>query len=115
MARDIYQQLIEINTADSAANVTGAAKAMAERLKDAGFSEQDIHVDGEDPRFQNLVVRYHGTGTAKPILLLAHLDVVEALRNDWSLDPFHFTEKDGYFYGRGTVDDKAEPPAGSRT
>ena len=108
LARDIYQQLIEANTADSAANVTGAAKAMAQRLRDAGFADQDIHVDGDDPRFQNLVVRYHGTGAAKPILLLAHLDVVEALRSDWSLDPFHFTEKDGYFYGRGTVDDKAE-------
>jgi acetylornithine deacetylase/succinyl-diaminopimelate desuccinylase-like protein len=107
LARDIYRQLIEINTADSAANVTGAAKAMAERLRNAGFSDEDIHVDGVDPRFQNLVVRYHGTGTAKPILLLAHLDVVEALRSDWSLDPFHFTEKEGYFYGRGTVDDKA--------
>jgi acetylornithine deacetylase/succinyl-diaminopimelate desuccinylase-like protein len=108
LARDIYQQLIEINTADSAANVTGAAKAMAQRLKEAGFPDQDIHVDGVDPRFQNLVVRYRGTGASKPILLLAHLDVVEALRSDWSLDPFHFTEKDGYFYGRGTVDDKAE-------
>ena len=64
-------------------------------------------MDGVDPHFQNLVVRYHGTGAAKPILLLAHLDVVEALRSDWSLDPFLFTEKDGYFYGRGTVDDKA--------
>jgi acetylornithine deacetylase/succinyl-diaminopimelate desuccinylase-like protein len=108
LARDIYKQLIEINTADSATNVTGAAKAMAQRLKDAGFPDQDIHVDGDDPRFQNLVVRYHGTGAAKPILLLAHLDVVEALRSDWTLDPFQFTEKDGYFYGRGTVDDKAE-------
>jgi acetylornithine deacetylase/succinyl-diaminopimelate desuccinylase-like protein len=108
LARDIYRQLIEINTADSAANVTAAAQAMAKRLKDAGFADEDIHVDGPDPRFQNLVVRYHGSGTAKPLLLLAHLDVVEALPSDWSLDPFHFTEKDGYFYGRGTVDDKAE-------
>lgn len=108
LARDIYRELIEINTADSAANVTGAARAMERRLKDAGFADQDIHVDGDDPRFQNLVVRYRGSGTKKPILLLAHLDVVEALRSDWSLDPFQFTERDGYFYGRGTVDDKAE-------
>jgi acetylornithine deacetylase/succinyl-diaminopimelate desuccinylase-like protein len=108
LAEDIYRQLIDINTADSAANVTSAAEAMAQRLRDAGFSENEIHVDGVDPHFKNLVVRYAGTGRQKPILLLAHLDVVEARRSDWSLDPFHFTEKDGYFYGRGTVDDKAE-------
>jgi acetylornithine deacetylase/succinyl-diaminopimelate desuccinylase-like protein len=108
LARDVFQQLIEINTADSAANVTGASEALAQRLRAAGFPEQDIHVDGDDPRFKNLVVRYHGTGKARPILLLAHLDVVEALRSDWSVDPFRFIEKDGFFYGRGTVDDKAE-------
>jgi acetylornithine deacetylase/succinyl-diaminopimelate desuccinylase-like protein len=108
LARDIFEQLININTADSAANVTGAAEAMAQRLQGAGFDASDIHVDGDDPHFKNLIVRYRGTGKAKPILLLAHLDVVEALRTDWTLDPFHFTEKDGYFYGRGTIDDKAE-------
>ncbi|MGA8595788.1 MAG: M20/M25/M40 family metallo-hydrolase [Bryobacteraceae bacterium] len=108
LAEDIYRQLIDIDTADSAANVTGAAEAMAQRLREAGFSESEIHVDGPDPHFKNLVVRYAGSGQHKPILLLAHLDVVEARRSDWSLDPFHFTEKDGYFYGRGTVDDKAE-------
>jgi acetylornithine deacetylase/succinyl-diaminopimelate desuccinylase-like protein len=108
LAKDIYRQLIEIDTADSAANVTDAAEAMAHRLRQAGFSESEIHVDGDDPRFKNLVARYAGSGQHKPILLLAHLDVVEARRSDWSLDPFHFTEKDGYFYGRGTVDDKAE-------
>jgi acetylornithine deacetylase/succinyl-diaminopimelate desuccinylase-like protein len=108
LARDILEQLVDINTADSAANVTAASEAMAKRLRDAGFPDSDIHVDGDDPRFKNLVVRYRGAGKAKPVLLLAHLDVVEALRSDWSLDPFHFFEKDGYFYGRGTVDDKAE-------
>jgi acetylornithine deacetylase/succinyl-diaminopimelate desuccinylase-like protein len=107
-ARDIFEQLININTADSAVNVTGAVDAMAKRFRDAGFPESDIHIAGDDPHFQNLVVRYRGSGARKPILLLAHLDVVEALRSDWSLDPFQFTEKDGYFYGRGTVDDKAE-------
>jgi acetylornithine deacetylase/succinyl-diaminopimelate desuccinylase-like protein len=108
LAREIFEQLVDMNTADSAANVTGAVDAMAKRFRDAGFPETDIHIGGDDPHFQNLVVRYRGTGARKPLLLLAHLDVVEALRSDWSLDPFHFTEKDGYFYGRGTVDDKAE-------
>lgn len=108
LARDIFEQLVNINTADSAANVTGAVDAMAKRFRDAGFPETDIHIGGDDPHFENLVVRYRGSGARKPILLLAHLDVVEALRGDWSLDPFQFTEKNGYFYGRGTVDDKAE-------
>ena len=108
LARDILEQLVDINTADSAANVTAASEAMAKRLRDAGFPDADIHVDGDDPHFKNLVARYRGAGKAKPILLLAHLDVVEALRSDWSVDPFHFIQKDGYFYGRGTVDDKAE-------
>src|SRR6185437_12690615 len=108
LARDILEQLVDINTADSAANVTAASEAMAKRLRDAGFPDADIYVDGDDPRFKNLVARYRGSGTAKPMLLVAHLDVVEALRSDWSFDPFHFLEKAGYFYGRGTVDDKAE-------
>ncbi len=108
LAQDIFAQLINTNTADSAANVTGAADLIAQRLRRAGFPENDLHVDGDDPHFKNLVVRYRGTGNAKPILLLAHLDVVEALRTDWTMDPFRFTEKDGYFYGRGTIDDKAE-------
>lgn len=108
LARDILEQLVDINTADSAANVTAASEAMAKRLRDAGFPEADIHVDGDDARFKNLVVRYRGSGKGKPILLLAHLDVVEAARSEWSIDPFQFLEKDGYFYGRGTVDDKAQ-------
>jgi acetylornithine deacetylase/succinyl-diaminopimelate desuccinylase-like protein len=108
LARDIFEQLVNINTADSAVNVTSAVDAMATRFRDAGFPEADIRIGGDDPRFGNLVVRYRGTGARKPLLLLAHVDVVEALRSDWSLDPFHLTEKDGYFYGRGTVDDKAE-------
>lgn len=108
LARDIFEQLVNINTADSAANVTAAVDAVAKRFRDAGFPDADMHIGGDDPHFQNLVVRYRGSGARKPILLLAHLDVVEALRSDWSLDPFHFTERDGYFYGRGTVDDKAE-------
>ncbi len=69
LARSIFEQLVNINTADSAANVTSAAEAMAQRLREAGFPEEDIHVDGDDPRFKNLVVRYHGAGRQKPILI----------------------------------------------
>ena len=107
MTRDIFQQLIEINTTDSVGNTTVAAEAMAARLKAAGFPAEDVKVLGPNPRKGNLVVRFRGTGTRKPLLLLAHLDVVEALREDWSFDPFKFLEKDGYYYGRGTLDDKA--------
>jgi acetylornithine deacetylase/succinyl-diaminopimelate desuccinylase-like protein len=107
LAHDILQQLIEINTADSAGDCTAAANAMAGRLKSAGFPEEDLKVLGPHPRKGNLVARLRGTGARKPILLLAHLDVVEAKREDWSFDPFKFLEKDGYYYGRGTSDDKA--------
>jgi acetylornithine deacetylase/succinyl-diaminopimelate desuccinylase-like protein len=107
LAYDIFKQLIEINTTDSVGNCTEAAEAMATRLKTAGFPAEDIHVLGPHPRKGNLVVRYRGTGGRKPILLLAHLDVVEAKREDWSFDPFKFLEQDGYYYGRGTSDDKA--------
>ncbi|HEX8880608.1 MAG TPA: M20/M25/M40 family metallo-hydrolase [Candidatus Acidoferrum sp.] len=106
MARDIFKQLIEINTTDSVGNVSTAAEAMAERLRNAGFAEDDLHVAGPSDRKRNLVVRFRGTGKRKPILFIGHLDVVEALRTDWTTDPFEFLEKDGYFYGRGTEDMK---------
>jgi acetylornithine deacetylase/succinyl-diaminopimelate desuccinylase-like protein len=106
-ARDIFKQLIEINTTDTpAGNVTAAAEAMAERFRAAGFPAEDLHVDGPKPNKKNLVVRLHGRGDGKPILFIAHLDVVEALRQDWSMDPFKFNEVDGFFYGRGTSDIK---------
>jgi acetylornithine deacetylase/succinyl-diaminopimelate desuccinylase-like protein len=107
LAHDIFKQLIEINTTNSVGDCSAAAQAMANRLKDAGFPEEDVKVLGPNPRKENLVVRMHGTGARKPILLLAHLDVVEAKREDWSFDPFQFLEKDGFYYGRGTSDDKA--------
>ena len=111
LARDIYKELIEINTTHSAGDTTAAAEAMAARFRAAGFQAGDIFVGGPHPRKGNLVVRYRGRAATslKPILLLAHLDVVEARKEDWSpdLDPFRFIEKDGYFYGRGTADDKA--------
>ena len=107
LTREIYKQLIEINTTDSVGNTTIAAEAMAERLRAAGFPPSDVQVLAPDPRKGNLVARMRGSTNQKPILLLAHLDVVEAKREDWSLDPFTLTEKDGYYYGRGTSDDKA--------
>lgn len=106
LAHDIFRQLIEINTTDSVGNVTAASEAMAQRFRDAGFPENDIHVLGPTERTKNLVVRLRGTGKKRPILLIGHLDVVEAPAADWSTDPFKLVEKDGYFYGRGTVDMK---------
>jgi acetylornithine deacetylase/succinyl-diaminopimelate desuccinylase-like protein len=109
LAHDIYKALVEINTADSVGSTTVAAHAVAKRFRDAGFPDSDIFEGGPKPDKGNIVVRYHGTGERKPLLLLAHLDVVQALEKDWSpdLDPFTFTERDGYYYGRGTGDDKA--------
>jgi acetylornithine deacetylase/succinyl-diaminopimelate desuccinylase-like protein len=106
LAREIFKQLIEINTTDSVGNVTTAAEAMAARLRDAGFPDKDVIVAGPTDRKKNLVARFHGTGKRKPLLFIGHLDVVEARREDWTTDPFQFIEKDGYFYGRGTQDMK---------
>jgi acetylornithine deacetylase/succinyl-diaminopimelate desuccinylase-like protein len=107
-ARAILKELVEINTTDSSGSTTKAAEAMAARMKAAGFADADVQVLGPNPRKGNLVARLRGRTAGKPIVLLAHLDVVEALKADWSadLDPFVFTERDGYFYGRGTSDDK---------
>src|SRR5579864_1922731 len=107
-SRAIYKQLVEINSTDTpAGSVTKAAEAMADRLRAAGFQAADVQVLGPDPRKDNLVARLRGTGARKPLLLVAHLDVVEARREDWSVDPFVLLERDGFFYGRGTGDDKA--------
>ena len=110
LAHDVCKELIEINTTDSAAgNVTAGVEAMAKRFRDAGFPAADMVVLGpENPKKKNLVVRLHGTGKYKPVLLIGHIDVVEAHREDWNLDPFKLTEQDGYFYGRGTSDMKGD-------
>ncbi|MFI4982341.1 MAG: M20/M25/M40 family metallo-hydrolase, partial [Nevskiales bacterium] len=107
LARDIFKQLIEINTSLSVGSTTAAAQAMAQRLLDGGFAAGDVQVlAGPNPKRGNLVARLHGSGAHKPMLIIGHLDVVEARREDWTTDPFVFTEKDGYFYGRGTQDMK---------
>ncbi len=105
LARDIFRQLIEIRTTHDVGN-TAATLAMEKRFVAAGYAPEDIFVGGLNPQKQNLVVRLRGTGEKKPILFIGHLDVVAANREDWSLDPFVFTEKDGYYYGRGTQDMK---------
>ena len=106
LSHDIFKQLIEINTTDSVGNVSTASEAMAQRFRDAGFPDSDLHILGPNDRKKNLVVRFHGSGKHKPVLLIGHLDVVEARREDWTTDPFQFVEKDGYYYGRGTQDMK---------
>src|SRR5690242_7472035 len=108
LARAIYKEFVEIPSGFTTGATTPVAEAAAARLKAAGFPDADIFVGGASPKKANLVVRYHGTGARKPILLLAHTDVVEAKREDWSVDPFQFLERDGFFYGRGTGDDKAQ-------
>ena len=106
LSHDIFKELIDINTTDSVGSVTAAAEAMAKRLRDAGFPESDVQVMGPNDRKKNMVARLHGTGKHKPVLLIGHLDVVEARREDWSTDPFQFLEQEGFFYGRGTQDMK---------
>ncbi len=108
LARAIYQEMIESKSGFSTGETTTIANSVAERFKSAGFPSSDIYVGGAIKTKYNVVIRYHGSGARKPILLLAHTDVVEAKREDWSVDPFTLLEKDGYFYGRGTSDDKAQ-------
>jgi len=107
LARDIFQELVEIDTTEATGNTTTAARGLAARLKAAGLSEEDILVIGPDDRHGNLVARLRGTGARRPLLFIAHLDVVDARREDWSVDPFKFLEKDGYYWGRGTTDIKS--------
>src|SRR5215468_1055711 len=104
IAFDIYKELVEINTVTATGDTERAAEAMAARLRAAGFAGSDVQVFSPAPRKGNLVARLRGTGKRKPILLLAHTDVVDARREDWSVDPFKLTEREGYFYGRGTPD-----------
>src|SRR5205807_392535 len=103
----IYKELVETNTTHSAGDTTLAAQRMARHLRDAGFAEADLQILEPFPRKGNLVARFRGDGSKKPLLLLAHLDVVEALRADWKTDPFVLQESDGFFTARGSIDDKS--------
>lgn len=105
LTRDIFKELIEINTTQNG-DTAKAARAMAKRLTAAGFAKADVRVFEPAPKRGNLVARLRGTGKNKPMILLAHLDVVEAKREDWSTDPFQLVDKDGFYYARGTSDDK---------
>jgi acetylornithine deacetylase/succinyl-diaminopimelate desuccinylase-like protein len=113
LGHDIFKQLIEINTTDSVGSTTVAAEAMAQRLRTGGFAAGDLNLLGPNSRKGNLVARYRGKpgSTLRPILIIGHLDVVEARREDWTTDPFQFVEKDGYYYGRGTQDMKIDDAA----
>jgi acetylornithine deacetylase/succinyl-diaminopimelate desuccinylase-like protein len=108
-ARDVLRELVEINTSDKF-GTQAAAEAVAARLRREGFGADDVHVVGPRPHRSNVVARLRGSGTARPVLFLAHLDVVDARKEDWSdgLDPFTLTERDGFLYGRGTTDIKQE-------
>src|SRR5437773_5369474 len=103
LAREIYKQMIEVKSGFSTGSTTPIAESVAARFRAAGFPASDIFVGGAIPTKANVVVRYRGTGARKPLLLLAHIDVVEARREDWTVDPFTLLEKDGFFYGRGTA------------
>src|SRR5207302_988592 len=103
----IYKELVETDTTHSAGDTTLAAQRMARHLRDAGFAEADLQILEPFPRKGNLIARFSGDGSKKPLLLLAHLDVVEALRADWKTDPFVLQESDGFFTARGSIDDKS--------
>jgi len=111
VAHDVYKELVEINTSVTTGNITNGAVAMAKRFREAGVPDSDIFIGGPRADKYNVVARVRGKNPAgrKAVLLLAHIDVVEALKTDWSpeFDPFTFTEKDGYYYARGISDDKA--------
>ncbi len=109
LLREIYQELIEINTTDSVGDCTQAAMAMAARLKAGGYTDAEMQliVPPGGPKKGNLVARLKGSGAKKPLMLLAHIDVVEAKREDWERDPFKLIEEGGFFYARGSQDDKS--------
>jgi len=110
LGRDILRELVQTNTEHSIGSTTKATERLAARFRASGFAASDIEVvgpdTGSDSKDKNLVVRYHGAGKRRPILLIGHLDVVEARPSDWARDPFTLIEEDGYFYGRGTLDMK---------
>ena len=106
LAREIFKELVEIDTTQSGGGTTRAAEAMAARLRAAGFPAADIQVIGPEANKKNLIARLRGAGKHGPVLMIGHLDVVEATRSEWATDPFKLVEKDGFFYGRGAIDMK---------
>jgi acetylornithine deacetylase/succinyl-diaminopimelate desuccinylase-like protein len=106
LAHDVLKQLVDINTTSDVIGTEQAAKAAQQRLLSAGFSSDDVQVMGPDAKHSNVFIRLRGRSSEKPILMIAHLDVVPARREDWSFDPFTFTEQGGYYYGRGVSADK---------
>jgi acetylornithine deacetylase/succinyl-diaminopimelate desuccinylase-like protein len=107
LAREILADLVSVNTGVTTGSTAPAAELLAARLIAAGVDKSDVSILGESIKTANLVVRYGGTGSGKPMLVLGHLDVVEAKQEDWATDPFKLTEKSGQLYGRGTIDDKS--------
>lgn len=112
LALDIFKQIVEIRSVH-AVGTRGVAQALYARFKAAGFTDQQLHLvpEGPWPNQVNLVVRLKGKGNGKPVMWICHMDVVDARPQDWSVPPFKFTEKDGFFYGRGTSDMKDEDAA----
>ena len=111
MVHDIYRDIIGFRTARGHQQVNDMVAYLTKRLSDAGFAQEDLMVtdyDSDGEPTQGLIVRYRGDGSSgdKPIVMLAHMDVVDALPEDWDRDPFTLTEEDGYFFGRGTMDNK---------
>jgi len=111
-ALEIFDDIIAMRTAAGHGNVPAMAEYLADRFRDGGFDEEDVHIiphtEDSGEEVASLVVRYRGNGLAnkKPILLLAHMDVVDAIRSDWERDPYTLIEEDGFFFGRGTSDNK---------
>jgi len=111
MVHDIYRDIIGFRTARGHQQVDDMVAYLTKRLSDTGFAQEDLMVtdyDSDGKPTQGLIVRYRGDGSSgdKPIVMLAHMDVVDALPEDWDRDPFTLTEEDGYFFGRGTMDNK---------
>lgn len=106
-ARDLYEDLVNIPSSAPRGGSEAIAHFAARVMLDGGFPAEDVHVLGPRPDVLGVVVRYRGRGEGRPVMMMAHMDVVDALREDWELDPFTFIERDGYFYGRGTSDNKA--------
>jgi Acetylornithine deacetylase/Succinyl-diaminopimelate desuccinylase and related deacylases len=115
LARAIYKEMVETKTGYTTGATTPLVQAVAKRLRAAGFPARDIFVGGPIPTKANLVVRYHGTGRQRPLLLLAHTDVVEAKREDWSMDPYTLTEKEATSTAEASATTSRRRPPGSRT